>query len=92
MQIPKQFELGRRTWEVRLPRRISGGLYGLVHPLLTTIYVATGKRTPRKQAESFWHEVTHAILHDMGDPRWADEKFVEGFSKRLNNVIHTARF
>jgi hypothetical protein len=49
-------------------------------------------RTDRQISETFWHEVTHAILHDMDHPLWKDEKFVTAFSKRLNEVVHTARF
>lgn len=49
------------------------------------------RRSDSEMSETFWHEVTHAILHDMGDPLWKNEKFVTQFSKRLNQVIHTAK-
>lgn len=49
------------------------------------------QRKPEQISETFWHEVTHAILHDMEHPLWKDEKFVTAFSKRLNQVINTAR-
>ena len=43
--------------------------------------------------ENFWHEVTHAILHDMGEHRLnSNEKFVVEFSKRLSQAIKSARF
>ena len=43
--------------------------------------------------ENFWHEVTHAILHDMGEHRLnGNEKFVVEFSKRLAQAIKSARF
>lgn len=43
--------------------------------------------------ETFWHELTHAILHDMGrDTLNRDERFVEEFSSRLHKAIKSARF
>lgn len=42
--------------------------------------------------DTFWHEMTHAILHDMGSPLYKNEKFVSAFSKRLATAIKTARF
>jgi CYTH domain-containing protein len=91
MEIPKKFELGRNTWRVHTDRRgFVTGVYGMCYPSYQTVRVRI--RTPKKMAESFWHEVTHAVLFDMKDPRWDDEKFVTAFSKRLTQVIHTAEF
>ena len=43
--------------------------------------------------ETFWHELTHAILHDMGEHQLNNrESFVEEFSRRLSAAIRTARF
>ena len=43
--------------------------------------------------ETFWHELTHAILHDMGEHQLNNrEKFVEDFSARLAKAIASARF
>ena len=42
--------------------------------------------------ETFWHEVTHAILHDMNSKLTYNEKFVEAFSKRLSRAIDSAKF
>ena len=54
----------------------------------------TGKQfDDDKVQENFWHEVTHAILHDMGENRLnGNEKFVVEFSKRLSQAIKSARF
>lgn len=41
-------------------------------------------------ANTFWHELTHAILHDMGSKLAYDEKFVTKFSDRLDQAIKTA--
>lgn len=43
--------------------------------------------------ETFWHELTHAILHDMGEHALNNrENFVEEFAQRLARAIRTARF
>ena len=43
--------------------------------------------------ETFWHELTHAILHDMGEHVLNNrESFVEDFAHRLASAIRTARF
>jgi hypothetical protein len=42
--------------------------------------------------ETFWHEVTHAILFDMGHKLHSNEDFVEAFSKRLSRAIDSAKF
>jgi predicted SprT family Zn-dependent metalloprotease len=40
----------------------------------------------------FWHELVHAILHDMHDPLCYDERFVTQFANRLSQAIRTAKF
>jgi hypothetical protein len=46
-----------------------------------------------ERANTFWHELTHVILQDMGLRRLnADEKFVSAFADRLHQAIKTARF
>jgi hypothetical protein len=45
-----------------------------------------------ERAETFWHELTHAILYDMNNKLTHDEDFVTDFSKRLHQAISTARF
>ena len=43
--------------------------------------------------ETFWHELVHAILHDMGEDKLNErENFVEEFAQRLARAINTARF
>ena len=41
--------------------------------------------------DTFWHEVTHAILKDMGHKLWDNERFVTRFAQRLTEVINTAK-
>ena len=100
MQLPKTIKVGKVTYPVvqpfcLLPPDCAGSVtYG------QTIRVAFkmragGQLTPRSErqrSETFWHELTHAILHDMGSKLEANEQFVTEFSKRLNNAIHSAKF
>ena len=54
----------------------------------------TGRRfAPEIMQENFWHEMVHAILHDLGrDTLNRDEKFVHAFAQRLTKAINSARF
>ena len=42
--------------------------------------------------DTFWHELTHAILYDMDNPLYNNEKFVTEFSARLAKAIKSAKF
>jgi hypothetical protein len=94
MLIPYTFKLSGSRFRVQQTHAV-GNTMGQCMPDKQTIFVAvssgTSKRDPVDVAETFWHEVTHAILHDMQHKLWRDEAFVTAFSKRLNQVIHTAK-
>jgi len=99
MEIPKQIKVGRTKYTVLTPMyAINRHHYGGINYESARIYVS--KREPytdkpvskRVMAHTFWHELTHAILHDMKHPLSADEVFVEKFSKRLNDAVHSAKF
>lgn len=105
MEIPKQFCISGRRYTVNVtPGAVNGeffdrrgAFYGGINYDTRNIYVGThgpdGKKsTPRSQAHTFWHEVTHAILKDMRSKLEANEAFVDRFARRLNDVIHTAKF
>ena len=47
--------------------------------------------TAAEISDTFWHELTHAILHDMEHPLCRNERFVSGFSERLNRAVNSAR-
>lgn len=67
----------------------------LIHDRSINVHTVTPTGVEREERDilyTFWHEITHAILHDMGDKRARDEKFVHAFAARLNHVIHSARF
>lgn len=93
MLIPKSFRIGRKKYKVDIQDN-SLKRFGSFMPEANrvTIYRAWKfkERTEAAMAETFWHEVTHAILHDIDHPRWKDEAFVLAFSKRLTEVVRTA--
>lgn len=41
---------------------------------------------------TFWHEVIHGILYDMGHDLATNEKFVTAFANRLSDAIDSAKF
>lgn len=95
MMIPKSFKVGHLRYRVQLhmtiPNRDFGHIFydhGLVR--LAT-HIKGVPRHPAALSETFWHETTHAILHDMRHALAGNEAFVTDFSQRLNQVVHTAR-
>ena len=53
----------------------------------------TGRKfTDAEIDDTFWHEVTHAILYDMNHRLYNDEKFVTEFAGRLAKAIKSAQF
>lgn len=97
MQIPKKFQLGSVQYTVRLKPKLPRGIWGRAWLDIGHIEIAThpeGKPRPETGHDglgcTFWHEVTHAILFDMGNPLYKDEAFVNAFSKKLSQVIETA--
>jgi CxxC motif-containing protein (DUF1111 family) len=52
----------------------------------------TGRRFSKDElADTFWHELTHAVLHDMGHDLCYDEKFVTAFANRLSLSVDSAQ-
>lgn len=99
MLIPKSFKLGNRPYQVRVAKSVRGprGSVGRVDYKSRTIDIAvlnywTGEKLPDAEvSDTFWHEVTHAILENMDHPLYRDERFVTAFANRLNEVVSTAK-
>ncbi len=89
MQIPRKFKLGRKKFSVHIVKRLPTGVRGRVYPDISCIQLSM--QHSNNATETFWHEVTHAILHDMDAYiKWDNEPFVKAFSKRLAQVVETA--
>lgn len=95
MVIPKTIAVGKTLYKVEEPREMYKCL-GQINFDKKTISVATHAGRYRladgERSDSFWHELTHAILHDMDHPLTRDEKFVTAFARRLNDAILSAEF
>ena len=97
MMIPKRVTVGTTKYDIKQPETLTRYRQGLIEYGTHTIWIAkssviTGKYTPVERENTFWHELTHAILHDMGDPLCRNEDFVNNFSTRLSKAVRTARF
>lgn len=98
MKIPKQLRVGSKLYKVlrvrNIPRRFLRGLAEFQEKRIQIAKRSSSGRqfTQAEQEETFWHELTHAILEDMNHKLYSNEPFVERFSKRLTRAIRTARF
>jgi hypothetical protein len=100
MQIPTTVRVGKHRYSVEVVEAMlrkytrARVYYGTRRIELGRNSNVTGKRfSDTQMTDAFWHEVTHAILNDMGrDTLNRDEKFVTEFANRLTQVIKTAKF
>jgi len=101
MKIPKEVVIGNTPHQIRTKKSIMVGnkiCHGSFDEETHTIEIA--QMNPLRgyiyeadeRANTFWHELTHAILYDMGCTLTHNEKFVTEFSNRLDQAIKTARF
>ena len=94
--IPKSVVVNRKkyfvhTGEPQRFKRANGYIEytpGVIH-----IHTTACKRPvpSQKMQETFWHELTHAILYEMDHPLYRNEAFVTKFSILLNRAINTAK-
>ena len=99
MKIPRTIKVGKTEYTIyKVKKMDKKGIMGAVNYDNKWIFLAThsnvrGVRFKKEEiADTFWHEMTHAILKDMGSKLESDENFVTAFSERLTNAILSARF
>jgi hypothetical protein len=101
MKIPKEVVIGNTPHQIRTKNSVVVGntvCHGSFDEENHTIAIAKGNPLrgytydADERANTFWHELTHAILYDMGDKLTHNERFVTEFSNRLDQAIKTARF
>ena len=96
MKLPKIIAVGDKKYTVINTTTKEPYVLGSISYTNCTITVST--KTPQRvvpkaeQAVVFWHEVVHAILHDIKPKLNKDERFVEEFAERLQQVTTSARF
>jgi hypothetical protein len=101
MKIPKEVVIGDTPHQIRTKKHLVVGktlCRGSFDEGNHTITIAQGN-TERgytynadERSNTFWHELTHAILYDMDCKLTHNEKFVTAFADRLDQAIKTARF
>jgi len=96
VKIPSKIKVGHKKYSVQKIKMIPGVrgriYYGSELILIATHGAGGYKYTKKEMYNTFWHELTHAILDDMGSKLEQDEKFVSNFSDRLANAINSAKF
>lgn len=100
MKIPKSIKIGKTKYVVEQPHMMDDlCVVGRIHYSGTIQVAQCGNYKPkgRKQSKdsrtvTFWHEVMHGILHDMGHKLYNNEVFVDAVAQRIAQVIKTARF
>lgn len=99
MITPTHITVGNHKYTVHMLKHMpKKGVMGTVHYDMGTIHLAShnnttnGRYSPSRLQETFWHEITHAILHDMGHRLYTNERFVTDFSSRLSKAISSAKF
>jgi hypothetical protein len=101
VKIPKQVTIGRTPHLVRTKNELvidKEVCRGCFDEEARTLSIAKGnpksgyKYSADERSNTFWHELTHAILYDMDCKLTHNEKFVTAFADRLDQAIKTAKF
>ena len=102
MKIPNEVKIGKtkisikKEHSLKVGRDACRGCYDYSQQrivIASNTPSGTHKYSASDKANTFWHELTHAILHDMGENSLNhNEKFVSAFADRLDQAIKTARF
>lgn len=92
-KVPTKFQIGSSDYSVIFEPSIDdsdlgGPVLGYQHYFKEKIVLAlsydSDALTEREIYKTFYHELTHAILSEMGEKELNDdERFVEGFSRLL---------
>lgn len=95
MPIPHKVKVGSKWYKIERVEVVPG-CKGDVTYDDKTIRIAHRSAhyayTADEQINTFWHELTHAILHDMNSKLFDDELFVKAFADRLHDAVKSAKF
>ncbi len=99
LKLPKKVQVGDRWYSVEIVETMQRKAQ------MGYVYYGTGEIEMAKKCnvtnkpysadevnDTFWHELTHAILYDMGSSLYKNERFVTRFANRLSKAIKTAKF
>lgn len=96
MLIPHKFRIKRNVYRVHGGRPRSW-LRGKTHHDERRMWVYDKDKMgndmlPDEKRETFFHELTHAVLYEMKNPLWCNEQFVDEFARLLTQAINTSEF
>lgn len=99
MKIPKSFKLLNKKYTIEYDDGLidRDGIDGFVEDNKSRIILQGNlnncKYSDEYAREVFYHEAVHAILFSMGELELGkDERFVDGFSKMLNQFLETMEY
>ena len=97
--IPRRIRVGAKMYSIDIvetmhrKREMGRTTYGTGNIQIGTTSNVTGKRySDIQMSETFWHEMVHAILYEMGNKLHSDEQFVDTFAIHLARAIRSAKF
>lgn len=99
-RIPKSLRLGSHKFDVvrmegdELDALAGCSVYALFMPDRLTIYVQKKHKRIKQSVllQSFWHEVSHALLWVMTHKDWDNEKVVDQMGHLLKQLHDTVEF
>jgi hypothetical protein len=99
MTMPISMTIGDYQYGIHvvkyMPRKGAMGVTYYGNKCISVATHSNKSRTPFAATdvnETFWHELTHAVLFEMGSSLYKDEAFVTKFAKHLSQAIDTAEF
>jgi len=97
MRIPKKITVGQKKYKIEMHKDLIDDVaVGAINFGSRIIALSThtgGKKLAQEEINnSFWHELTHAVLEDMGSELTDNERFVRAFANRLSDAIDSAKF
>lgn len=97
--LPKKIKVDNTWYSIdtkeHLDKKLYTGEVNYHHRTITLASKSSNGKNLRKSdiQETFWHELTHAILESMGETKLNNnESFVEDFSLKLSRAIASAKF
>jgi hypothetical protein len=97
MKIPKEITVGKKTYKITRPQTIQdpsayGRTYFDENRIELALYDNRGNTyAPEEVDDTFWHELVHCILYDMGHDLCENERFVTAFAHRLTDAVNSAK-
>lgn len=91
VKLPKKIKIGSKWFTVHQVERINDNIMGRIKHSEKRIEISTAYPAVEVR-NTFWHEMVHGILNDMGSSLCDNERFVNSFANRLSDAIDSAKF